>query len=312
MMNNFEYSDDNKRYHTFSFEMKRRFGGRIVKVPLDAGFTCPNRDGSLGTGGCAYCGGSGAGDFAGKGKTVAEQFAEGRRRLEEKWPSARCLAYFQAFSGTYAPVPRLKSLFDGALSLPDVVGLCVATRPDCLPPDVVGLLAEYAERTFLTVELGLQTVHDRTAERLNRRHGYAAFEAGYRALTVRGIRVCVHLIDSLPGETREMMLASAERVASLSPWGVKLHMLHILKGTALAEEYEKEPFPLLTMEEYASVVCDQLELLPPGTVVERVTGDGPADRVIAPLWTLRKRAVLAAIDREFSRRGTCQGAARKP
>ena len=312
MKNPFLYSTDNKRYHTFDYEMKRLFGGKVVKLALDAGMTCPNRDGSKGWGGCSYCGEAGAGEFAGNGKTVTEQLADAKELLSAKWPSAQYLAYFQAHSNTYAPVSRLRALWEEALAFPGVVGLCVATRADCLPPEVVGLLAEFDRRTFLTVELGLQTVSDATAERIGRGHSLAEFLEGYRKLTERGIRVCVHLIDSLPGEDREQMLETARTVAALKPWGVKLHMLHLLKGTRLAQEYECAPFPLLTMEDYSELVCSQLERFPPATVVERVTGDGPREQVIAPLWTLRKRAVLGTIDREFANRETFQGIAAKP
>ncbi len=309
--NPFPFSADNKRYHTFDYEMKRMLGRKTVKIPLDAGFTCPNIDGTKGIGGCIYCGSDGAGEFAGKGQTLAEQFRDGKERICSKWPAAQYLAYFQAHSNTYAPVSRLRPLFEEALALENVVGLCIATRADLLPPEVLGLLDELNRRTFLTVELGLQTVHDRTAERINRCHSYREFLEGYRALAERGIRVCVHLINGLPGENREMMLETARQVAALSPWGIKLHMLHILKGTKLAEEYGRAPFPLLELEEYASLVCDQLEELPPETVVERVTGDGPREKVAAPLWTLRKREVLAAVDKELARRNSFQGCRRR-
>ena len=305
--NPFPYSNDNKRFHTFDYEMKRLFGKKTVKIPLDAGFTCPNIDGAKGTGGCTYCGGRGAGDFAGAGP-LAQQFVQGKELLSRKWPQAQFLAYFQAHSNTYAPVSRLRELFYEALSFDGVVGLCVATRADLLPPPVVELLEELHHKTFLVVELGLQTVHDRTAGRINRCHSWAEFCEGYVALQTRGIRVCVHLINGLPGETQADMLGSAQQVAALSPWGIKLHMLHIIKGTKLEQEYTKEPFPLLSLEEYTSLVVDQLERFPPQTVVERVTGDGPRELLVAPLWTKRKRAVLAEIDKEFVRRGSMQGA----
>ena len=305
--NPFLYTNDNKRYHTFDYEMKRLFEGKVVKIPLDAGMTCPNLDGTKGWGGCTYCGNRGAGDFVGTGETLTEQFEDGKKRILSKWPSSQYIVYFQAHSNTYAPVSRLRTLFEAALRLPKVVGICIATRADLLPPEVIALLGEFDQRTFLTVELGLQTVHDRTAERINRCHSYTEFLTGYRALQENGIRTVVHLINSLPGETKEMMLETAQKTAALLPWGIKLHMLHILKGTKLAEEYEQGPFELLELQEYASLVCEQLELFSPKTVVERVTGDGPKGQVIAPLWTFRKREVLAAIDKEFVRRESFQG-----
>ena len=305
--NPFLYSNDNKRYHTFDYEMKRLFGKKTVKIPFDAGMTCPNIDGTKGWSGCTYCGSRGAGDFAGTGVTLAEQFENGKELISSKWPAAQYIAYFQAHSNTYAPVSRLRALFEDALCLPGVIGLCIATRADLLPSDVLDLIEGLNSRTFLTVELGLQTIHDKTAERINRCHSYKEFLEGYGALQKRKIRTCVHLINGLPGETPELMLETARRVAGLSPWGIKIHMLHILKGTKLAEEYGKTPFSLPELGEYAEVVCSQLERFLPETVVERVTGDGPGDQLIAPLWTLRKREVLAAIDKEFVRRGTFQG-----
>lgn len=307
--NPFVYSFDNKRYHTFDYEMKKIFGRKTVKIPLDAGFTCPNLDGSKGKGGCTYCG-NGSGDFAGKGITLAEQFENGKKPLSHKWPSAQYLAYFQAHSNTYAPVSRLRPLFEEALTFPKVQGLCIATRADLLPPDVLNLLEELNRRTFLTVELGLQTIHDETAMKINRCHDFETFLKGYNALQERKICSCIHLINGLPGESQEMMLKTAKRVAELHPWGIKIHMLHILKGTKLAEEYGKEPYPLLELREYASLVCDQLELFPPETVVERITGDGQKESIVAPLWTLRKREVLAAVDKEFVRRESFQGSRR--
>lgn len=304
--NPFRYASDNKRYHTFDYEMKRWFGGKVIKISFDTGVTCPNIDGVKGTGGCVYCATAGAGEFAGKG-SLPEQFEQGKRLLSQKWAGARYLGYFQAHSNTYAPVSHLQKWFEEALSLEGVVGLSVATRADALPNDVLSLLEELNEKTFLTVELGLQTVHEETAKRINRCHSYGEFLEGFHALKQRQIRTCVHLINGLPGETHEMMLESAKQVALLAPEGIKFHMLHILKETALAAEYEKDPFPLLSLEEYVSLLCDQMERLPPETVVERVTGDGPRDAVVVPLWTLRKREVLAAIDKDFVRRGSFQG-----
>ena len=306
MKNNpFLFSDDNKRYHTFDFEMKHRFGGKIAKIAVDAGFTCPNIDGSKGIGGCIYC--DGAGSFAMSGNDLSRQFEEGKALVGGKWDPKGYLIYFQAHSNTYAPVSHLRVHFENALKLPDVVGLTIATRADLLSDDVLDLLEELSHRTFLTVELGLQTVHDETAKRINRCHTFEEFLSGYNALKSRNIRVGVHLINGLPGETPEMMLKSAETVAALRPDHIKLHMLHILKGTPLALEYEADPFPILSLEDYVSLVCKQIRLMPPETVIERVTGDGPKEQVIAPKCALAKRSVLAAIDKRLAQLDAVQG-----
>ena len=202
----------------------------------------------------------------------------------------------------------LQSFFEPVLAFPDVVGLAVATRADCLPEPVLDYLADLSCRTDLTVELGLQTVHDETARRIGRGHDYETFLCGYRALTYRGIRVCIHLINGLPGENRRMMLQTARQVAALRPYAVKIHLLHLLRGTPLAAEYESDPFRLLEREEYVQLVCDQLELLPPETMIQRLTGDGDRRLLVGPMWSVRKREVLNAIDREMARRGTVQGA----
>ena len=280
---------------------------------MNAGFSCPNRDGTCGSGGCTFCSGQQSGDFGGDPSLpIPEQFAQMQAVFAKKWPEALFIAYFQAGTSTYAPLPVLREKFETALALPGVVGLSIATRADCLPPPVLDYLTNLARRTDLTVELGLQTVHDQTARQINRGHNYAAFLAGYRALTDRGIPVCVHLINGLPGETGEMMRQSVRQVAALRPFAVKLHLLHLLQGTALAAQYRAAPFPLLEKEEYVRLICDQLELLPPQTVIQRLTGDGDRRALIGPLWSVRKREVLNAIDWELSRRDTVQGARFSP
>lgn len=304
--NPFENSDTNKRYYTYDCYLKRRFGGKCFKVPLDGGFTCPNRDGSKGTGGCTYCSERGSGDFACKPEvSITKQFEICREGLLKKWQSDKYIAYFQAFTGTYAPTERLKELFEEAISQKGVVGLSVATRGDCITPETAQYLKELSKRTFLTVELGLQSVHDVTAERINRCHTYAEFLEGYNMLG--GINRCIHIIDGLPGEDREMMMQTAEKAAALHPEFLKIHLLHVLRGTALAKQYENGEFEVMTREEYTNLVCDQLQIMPPDTVIGRVTGDGAKDALIAPLWSLKKFVVMNEIDKEFVRRGTYQG-----
>ncbi|WP_206808496.1 TIGR01212 family radical SAM protein [Paradesulfitobacterium ferrireducens] len=298
----------NKRYHTFNAHLRETFGEKIIKVSLDAGFTCPNRDGTRGWGGCVYCSERGSGDFAGaQTLSIPEQFAQVKERMHLKWPKAKYLAYFQAYSNTYAPVARLREVYEQALAEKDVIGLALATRPDCLPPEVLSYLEELNRRTYLWVELGLQSMHDRTLAWIRRGHNYREFLEGYHELKKREIRVCVHIILGLPGETRAQMLETAKALAGLKVEGVKIHLLHVLRGTPLALIYEKEKFPLLTKEEYVSLVADVLEILPPDMIIHRLTGDGPPEQLIAPLWSRKKWEVLNAIDAELERRDSWQG-----
>lgn len=308
MENSFPYSDDNKRYHTWNYHLRHKFGGKVMKVSLNAGFTCPNIDGTKGVGGCTYCSGSGSGDFAGDPEmSIIRQFREVKAKLNQKWSDAKCIPYFQAHTNTYAPANVLRERFEGVLNEPDVVGISIATRADCLENDVLEYLSELNERTYLTVELGLQSVFDKTGERINRCHTYAEFLKGYEKLQKRGINVCVHLIDGLPGETAEMMVESARRVGLLNPHCVKLHLLHILKGTKIAREYEAGELELMTLEEYADVIVRQLEVFPPEVIIQRLTGDGGRDSLIGPLWSLKKFVVLNTIDKLMQKRDTYQG-----
>lgn len=309
MNNSFKYSDDNKRYHTWNYHLRHKFGGKVFKVALNGGFTCPNRDGTRGTGGCTYCSAMGSGDFAGDaGKDIHAQFNEVKARMHKKWPEAKYIAYFQANTNTYAPVNELRKKFEAALSEDNTVGLSIATRPDCLPEDVLDYLSELNERTYLIVELGLQSIWDKTGERINRCHTYAEFLDGYEKLRERGINTCVHLINGLPEETHDMMLKSAETVAALEPHCVKLHLLHVLKGTKMAAEYENGGFELMSLGDYVDIIVSQLELFSEETVIQRLTGDGAADALIGPLWSLKKFVVLNEIDKEMARRDTYQGA----
>lgn len=306
--NPFPFSDGEKRYHTWDYALRRRYGKKVCKIPLNGGFTCPNLDGTCGTRGCSYCSGSGSGEFAGDPSLdIREQFLAVRQRMWQKWPGALSIAYFQAHTNTYAPVSRLKELYEPVLTLPGVVGLAVATRPDALPPDVLDYLEELSRRTDLTVELGLQSASDETARRIGRGHDFACFCRAVKALDARGIPVCTHIINGLPGEGREQMLSTARALASLPLHSVKIHLLHVLRGTRLAEEYARGEFRLLSREEYVGIVCDQLELLPPETIIQRLTGDGERSQLIGPLWSLKKLAVQNEIDKELLRRGSWQG-----
>lgn len=303
----FPFSDCGKRYHTYDFYLRRRFGGKVAKLPLDGGYTCPNRDGSKGTGGCAFCSDRGSGDFCFPGLSVTEQMRVAAARIAGKWDSPDYIAYFQAHTGTYAPLSLLRRQHEEALRFPRTVGIAVATRADCLSEEICDYLAALSEKTFLTVELGLQTIHEKTAKRMNRCHTYADFLAGFAMLRARGIPLCVHLINGLPGETAEMMLESARAVAALRPEFVKLHLLQILRGTPIAEMYESGALRPLTLEEYAGLVADEIECFPPETVFERLTADSPGESLLAPLWSRKKLCVLNEIDKELRRRGSAQG-----
>ncbi|MDR3540646.1 MAG: TIGR01212 family radical SAM protein [Desulfosporosinus sp.] len=297
-----------KRYHTFNEHLREQFGGKIFKVSLDAGFTCPNRDGTLGRGGCLYCSERGSGDFAGEQRlSLHDQFIEVTARMKKKWPNANYIAYFQAYTNTYAPDKRLREVYEEALAEEKVVGLSISTRPDCLPETVLDYLEELNQRTYLWVELGLQSIHDRTMKWIERGHNYAQFLTGLDLLRSRGIRVCVHIILGLPGETKTQMLATAQAVAKLPLQGIKIHLLHVLRGTPLAAIYQREPFELMTKDDYVSLVVDILEILPPEMVIHRLTGDGPPEDLIGPLWSRKKWEVLNAIDAELVRRDTWQG-----
>lgn len=308
MENKFKFSLDNKRYHTWNYYLRQKFGGKVFKVSLNGGFTCPNIDGTKGVGGCTYCSSLGSGDFAGDPKKdIIKQFHEVKESLHKKWPEAKYIAYFQANTNTYDTVENLKKRFEPVLAEENVVGIDIATRADCLPDDVVEYLAELNERTSLIVELGLQSVFDETGEHINRCHTYQEFLDGYQKLKDKGIDICVHLIIGLPGETPQMMIESAKRVAKLKPHSIKLHLLHILKDTAIEKEYEAGEFEVLTRDEYVKIIVDILEILPEDIVLQRLTGDGGRDSLIAPLWSLKKFVVLNEIDKEMVRRNCYQG-----
>lgn len=308
--NPFEYTDSNKRYYTYDYYLRRTFGGKCAKIPIDAGFTCPNIDGTKGTGGCIYCSGRGSGDFAESPTLpVSEQYARTREKLASKWNVERCIPYFQAHTNTYAPVEALRKIYDGVWELDGAVALNIATRADCLGDGVAEYLAELAEHIPLTVELGLQSAHDITARLINRGHTWADFVDGYNTLRRASskISVCVHIIFGLPGENREMMLETVRRVAALHPEQVKIHLLHVIAGTKMAELYESGEYVPLERSEYVELVADALELLPPDTVIARLTGDGMADTLLAPDWSRKKVSVINDVDKLLYERNSYQG-----
>jgi uncharacterized protein len=297
-----------KRYYTWNHHLKSHFGEKIIKIPLDGGFDCPNRDGKAAYGGCTFCSQSGSGDFAGSRRDdIITQFHTVKERMHAKWKKGKYLGYFQAFSNTYAPVEKLKEMYETVLDQEGVVGLAIATRPDCLPDDVVEYLADLNKRTYLWVELGLQTVHERTAMLINRAHDYPTYVEGVNKLRKHNIRVCTHIIDGLPLETPEMMMETAREVAKLDVQGIKIHLLHLLKKTPMVKQYEQGMLEFLDFDTYVNLVCDQLEVIPSDMMIHRLTGDGPSDLLIGPMWSLNKWKVLNAIDSELKRRDSFQG-----
>ena len=308
--NPYPYSDSNKRYQTYEYYLRRTFGKKVAKLPLDGGFSCPNLDGTCGYGGCIYCSGRGSGDFAPDSVTpIAQQIRLQKERFSSKWDVSSCIAYFQAHTNTYAPVSVLREKFEEALAQEGIVGLNIATRADCLPPDVVAYLAELAERTVLTVELGLQSSNDRTAQVINRGHTFEQFCEGVGRLrqASKKINLCVHLIFGLPGEDRETMLQTVRDVARLRPEQVKLHLLHVLRNTELAGMLETGEYQPMEREDYIATVAEALELLPPETVICRLTGDGKADDLLAPLWSRKKTTVINDLDKLLYANQTWQG-----
>lgn len=304
----FEFSDDNKRYHTLNYHLRHTFGGKTVRIPLDAGFSCPNIDGKCGVGGCIYCSDKGSGDFSPSPLMPLEkQYFLMREKMASKWDSVHFIPYLQAHTNTYADLKHLSEIYEQCLSFPDVCGLAIATRADCINYEIADYLADISRRTYLTVELGLQTVHDTTASLINRCHTFEDFTAGYKLLADRKINTCVHLINGLPGETPDMMLQSARSVAQLKPHSVKIHLLYILDTAPISQLYRNNSFKALTLEEYVNITVNQLEVLPSQTVIGRLTGDPDKNHLIAPQWCLKKFCVLNEIDKEFVRRDSYQG-----
>ena len=304
----FKYSDSNKRYHTLDYFYKHKFGGKVAKISLNAGFTCPNKDGTKGVGGCIYCSKLGSGDFGGKpNKSLSEQFYDVKDIMDKKWPNTRYIGYFQANTNTYAPLSILKEKYEEILKIPEVVGLNIATRADSITDECLNYLEELNKKTFLNIELGLQTIHESTNKLINRGETLEEFTTMVNKLRRRGINVIVHIINGLPYETKEMMLETVKYVNKLDIQGIKIHMLHIIKDTKLAELYQKEHFHVLTREEYVDIVCDELELLKPEIVINRVTGDPNPQDLIEPTWLIKKFGVLNEIDKEMVRRNAYQG-----
>lgn len=306
-MNPFPYSNDNKRYYTWNHYLKLTFGTKVFKVPLDAGFSCPHRD-IHGTGGCTFCSAAGSGDYAGnRSETLKQQYIEGYAMMARKWPGAKGIAYFQAYTNTYAPLSHLKAIYDPFFNDHPCIAVAIATRADCLDDDIIEYLKEKNRLKPLFLEIGVQTIHEVTARRVNRQEYIEDIEKKLNMLRSAGLNVILHIINGLPDETADMMLDTVRWVAKMAPFAVKIHMLHIIKDTVMANQFDTNPFNILTKEAYVDIVVRQLEILPPTTVIARLTGDAVKEDLIEPMWTLKKVSVLNDIDKEMVRRDTWQG-----
>ncbi len=290
-------------YYALSQYLQDTFGEKVYKIALDGGFTCPNRDGTLGTRGCIFCSGAGSGDFAQcRTLSITEQLARGKERLAGKYHGAKYIAYFQAFTNTYAPVERLRALYEEAMSDAQVAVLSIATRPDCLSDEVTALLKELNRRKPVWVELGLQTIHEKTADYIRRGYALAVYDEAVRKLKEAGIQVIVHVILGLPQETLDEMKETVAYVGKSGADGIKLQLLHVLKGTDLEQEYLRGTFRTMELEEYVHLVADCIAILPPGMVIHRMTGDGSKADLVAPLWSADKKRVLGALQKAIAQK----------
>ena len=299
----FKYTLDNKRYHTFNFFLKNKFNRKVFKVPLDAGFSCPNKK----TGGCIFCTDGSKSNITDNTKSILDQFEETKNIMLNKWPDSYYIPYLQANTNTYAPIEKLKEIYEPLLKLDNVVGLAIATRPDSITDDVFEYLCELNKKTFLMIELGIQSSNDETLKFINRGHDVKSFDNMVKKLKDNNIFVVAHIINGLPNETKEDMIKTAKHLSDLDVDAVKIHMLHIIKNTKLADIYEKEKFHILTKNEYIDIVCDQLEVLNEKIVIERITGDPIKENLIEPNWLIKKFVLLNDIDKEMKKRNIFQG-----
>lgn len=308
MNNPFQYSDTNKRYYSLDYFYKHRFNSKVCKISLNAGFTCPNLDGKVGFRGCIYCSKLGSGEYAGKlGDNLLKQFQEVKEIYQKKWPSAKYIGYFQARTNTYAPVEKLKEIYEMILNNEKVVGLNIATRPDSITDECLNYLEELNKKTYLTIELGLQTIHDKTAKLINRCSTLDCFYNMVNKLRKKNIAVVVHIINGLPHETKEDMINTIKYLNNIDIQGIKIHMLSILKNTTLEEYYKNNKFHVLSKSEYIDIVVDQLENLRSEIVIHRITGDPKIEDLIEPKWLTKKFCVLNDIDKEMVKRDSYQG-----
>lgn len=308
--NPFKNTDSNKRYYTYDYFLRKTFDGKCAKITLDAGFTCPNIDGRCGVGGCIYCSSRGGGDFSQSSEMpLIEQYNRQKLLIQKKWSTDKFIPYLQAHTNTYSNIENLRNIYGQILDFPDMVGFNIATRADCLPDETVDYLAEIAEKTYLTVELGLQSIFDDTARKINRGHTFEDFLTGYNRLRRASdkIKICVHLIDGLPGEDEKMMIESAKVIGKLHPDQIKFHLLHVLRNTVLAELYQKGEYKPLSLDVYAKIILRQLEVIPEDVVIGRITGDGKSEDLLAPEWSRKKFVVMNTIDKLLFQLNTWQG-----
>lgn len=301
-----------KRYHSLNHHLREKFGEKVMKISLDGGFSCPNRDGTISNKGCVFCSERGSGDFAGtRLLSITDQFCQVRDVMSRKWSSGKYIAYFQAFTNTYDTVEHLAAKYDEALSQPGVVGLAIATRPDCLDESKVRLIAEYAKKFYVWVELGLQTASDETGQLINRGYDHIVYEKTMALLKKYHIETVTHIIFGLPGETAEDMLSTVKYVQDQGSDGVKFHLLHLMRHTPLEKLHNEGRLTFLTKEEYIDLICRAIGLLNPETIVHRVTGDAPRALLIGPMWSLNKWEILNDIDKELGARDITQGSLRE-
>lgn len=308
MSNPFKYSDTNLRYHSLSYYFKNKYASKVFKVALDADFSCPNRDGKAGFGGCSFCSSLGSGEFAGDHTLpVMTQYNNVKAKMEKKWPDAKTVPYFQAYTSTYGPLSKIKEMVEPFLTMDEVVAIDIATRPDCVEDDVIEYLDSLTARKDIWLELGLQTIYDQSGRDFNRGYDFTVFEDTVKRLAKTNIKVCVHLINGLPSEDKAMMVNTAKTVANMEIDAIKIHMLHLLSDSRLGQQYLKEPFDILTKDQYVDIVASQLEVIPKHIIIQRLTGDAQADKLIVPKWTLKKFVVMNDIQKELVLRNSYQG-----
>ncbi|KGK89230.1 TIGR01212 family radical SAM protein [Clostridium sp. HMP27] len=297
-----------KRYNSLNYFLRNKFGGKIFKISLDAGFSCPNRDGTISSGGCVFCSARGSGDFAGDRKfSISDQFEDRKEMMKNKWKEGKYIAYFQAYTNTYAPIEELREKYNQALIEDGVIGLAIATRPDCLSEEVLDLLSEINKNTYLWVELGLQTIHEKTEKIINRGYSLEVFEKALNELRKRNIDVVTHVIFGLPEEKKEDMLETVRYLSHQDIQGIKFHLLHLMKDTPMVKLYEEGRLKFLEQEEYIDIICEAIAMLPEDIVIHRLTGDSPRSLLIGPQWSLKKWEILNSIDKNLQERNLYQG-----
>lgn len=297
-----------KRYNSLNYFLRNKFGGKIFKISLDAGFSCPNRDGTISSGGCVFCSARGSGDFAGDRKfSISDQFDDRKEMMKNKWKEGKYIAYFQAYTNTYAPIEELREKYNQALIEDGVIGLAIATRPDCLSEEVLDLLSEINKNTYLWVELGLQTIHEKTAKIINRGYSLEVFEKALNELRKRNIDVVTHVIFGLPEEKKEDMLETVRYLSHQDIQGIKFHLLHLMKDTPMVKLYEEGRLKFLEQEEYIDIICEAITMLPEDIVIHRLTGDSPRSLLVGPQWSLKKWEILNSIDKNLQERNLYQG-----